>query len=76
MQNSWRSLAKSAMTRLANAPKEVDVIGFPGSISVLNRQLCLQQEPWNWYPAWRSKEGAGDEVFLYRDASNTKWAQS
>eukprot|EP00435_Cladocopium_sp_Y103_P047762 s1365_g14.t1 len=50
----------------------VEVTGFPGSMSVMNGKLYLQQEPWNWHPA-RSKEGASEQVFLYRDASNTKW---
>ncbi|CAK9115807.1 unnamed protein product [Durusdinium trenchii] len=75
LRTSWRSLAASARTRLANAVQEVEVTGFPGSMSLLNGKLCLLPEPWNWYPAWRSKEAkvGTDHVFLYRDASQTKW---
>ncbi|CAL1146382.1 unnamed protein product [Cladocopium goreaui] len=32
-------------------------------MSVMNGKLYMQEEPWNWHPAWRSKEGASEQVF-------------
>lgn len=59
--------------RLQRARGEVEVSGFPGSLSVLNGKLTLRSESWNHQPAWHRQSGSKEEVFLYRDSANSKW---
>ncbi|CAE7349222.1 unnamed protein product [Symbiodinium sp. CCMP2456] len=59
--------------RLQRAQGEVEVSGFPGSLSVLNGKLTLRSESWNHQPAWHRQSGSKEEVFLYRDSADSKW---
>ncbi|CAE7302504.1 unnamed protein product [Symbiodinium sp. CCMP2592] len=59
--------------RLQKAHGEVEVTGFPGSLSVLNGKLTLRSETWNYQPAWQRQSGGKEEVFLYRDSADSKW---
>eukprot|EP00747_Dinoflagellata_sp_TGD_P000509 gnl/TRDRNA2_/TRDRNA2_100648_c0_seq1.p1 gnl/TRDRNA2_/TRDRNA2_100648_c0~~gnl/TRDRNA2_/TRDRNA2_100648_c0_seq1.p1 ORF type:complete len:625 (-),score=89.95 gnl/TRDRNA2_/TRDRNA2_100648_c0_seq1:57-1931(-) len=85
IKTSWRRSLHAAAGRVASAVKHLEVTGFPGLLGeALNGPLERRPEAWNRYPAWhrlpaRSTQppgGKADEsppVFLYRDASDTKW---